>query len=95
MKSKHLLILLTVIFLNIILQQQAFPQGVATAALSGIVLDKENNPLPGANVIAVHVPSRTQYGASSRNNEQFNIPNMKIGGPYTVTGFFCRLYHRS
>ena len=88
MKTKHLLIVLTISFLCVIFLQQAYPQGVTTAAMSGIVLDKGNNPLPGANVIAVHVPSGTQYGASTRNSGQFNIPNMKIGGPYTVTVSF-------
>jgi len=74
MKTKHLLIVLTISFLCVIFLQQAYPQGVTTAAMSGIVLDKGNNPLPGANVIAVHVPSGTQYGASTRNSGQFNIP---------------------
>ena len=88
MKTKYFPFVLSVAFLCIIFLQQAYPQGVTTAAMSGMVLDKENNPLPGANVIAVHVPSGTQYGASTRSNGQFNIPNMKIGGPYTVTVSF-------
>lgn len=88
MKTKHLPIVLTITFLCAIFLQQAYPQGITTAAMSGIVLDKVNNPLPGANVIAVHIPSGTQYGASTRNNGQFNIPNMKVGGPYTVTVSF-------
>ena len=85
MRTKHLPIVLSISFLCIIFLQQAYPQGVTTAAMSGIVFDKGNNPLSGANVIAVHVPTGTQYGASTRGNGQFNIPNMKVGGPYTVT----------
>ena len=88
MKSKSMLIVLTLAFLCISFLQQAFPQGVTTAALSGIVLDKDNNPLPGANIIATHIPTGTQYGASSRSNGQYNIQNMKVGGPYTVTVSF-------
>ena len=88
MKTKHLLIVLTVTFFCAIFLQQAYPQGVTTAAMSGVVVDKGNNPLPAANVIAVHIPSGTQYGASTRSSGQFNIPNMKIGGPYTVTVSF-------
>ena len=88
MKVRLLSAILTITFLCVFFLQQAYPQGVTTSSLSGIVLDKENTPLPGANVIAVHIPSGTQYGASTRNNGQFNLPNMKIGGPYTVTVSF-------
>ena len=65
--------------------QTMYAQGVTTSSLNGIVLDTEGNPLPNANVIAIHVPSGTQYGASTRSNGQYNIQNMKIGGPYNVT----------
>ena len=64
---------------------QLFAQGVTTAAMSGIVMDSKGQSLPGANVIAVHEPSGTRYGAASRASGAFNILNMKIGGPYTVT----------
>jgi len=64
---------------------QLFAQGVTTAAMSGIVMDNKGQPLPGANVVVVHGPSGTRYGAAARVNGAFNILNMKIGGPYTVT----------
>ena len=60
-------------------------QGVTTSALTGIVMSDKGEALPSANVVAVHQPSGTRYGATSRTNGQFNILNMKIGGPYTVT----------
>src|SRR4030042_3265904 len=65
-----------------------YAQGVTTAALSGIVTTEEGEPLPGANVIVVHEPSGTQYGASTRTNGLSNLPNLKIGGPYSVTVSF-------
>jgi hypothetical protein len=65
-----------------------FGQGVTTGAISGIVADNKGQPLLGANVVAVHEPSGTRYGAASRASGAFNIPNMKIGGPYTVTASF-------
>jgi len=67
---------------------QLFAQGVTTAAMSGIVMDSKGQSLSGANVVAVHEPSGTRYGAASRASGAFNIPNMKIGGPYTVTAGF-------
>ncbi len=63
----------------------SFGQGLTTASINGIVTDADGNPLPGANVVAVHEPSGTQYGASTRTNGLYNLPNLKIGGPYTVT----------
>src|ERR1041385_4267429 len=60
-------------------------QGVTTASMSGIVTTDQGEPLPGANVVAVHEPTGTRFGTSTRINGQFDIPNMKIGGPYTLT----------
>ena len=64
---------------------RVYSQGVTTAALSGIVANDKGEALTGANVIATHEPSGTRYGASTRVNGQYNIHNMKIGGPYTIT----------
>lgn len=65
-----------------------FGQGVTTGAMNGNVTDDQGKPLPGANVIAVHEPTGTQYGTAVRTGGAFNIPNMRIGGPYTVTVSF-------
>lgn len=59
-------------------------QGVTTAAINGIVTDDKGEALPGANVVAVHVPTGTQYGTAVRTGGAYNIPNMRIGGPYTI-----------
>ncbi|MBU2636065.1 MAG: TonB-dependent receptor, partial [Bacteroidetes bacterium] len=88
MKNKLLPTLLTLIFVTAIFFHQALGQGITTSSMNGIVQDKDGARLPGANVIAVHVPSGTQYGAASRENGQFDILNMKVGGPYTVTVTF-------
>ena len=82
----NLLSILLTAFLSFIFIQNAAAQGVTTGSLNGIVVDKATNePLPGANVIAVHVPSGTQYGTSTRASGQYDILNMRVGGPYTVT----------
>jgi len=62
-----------------------FAQGVTTSALSGSVMDSNDKPLPGANVVAVHTSSGSTFGAASRADGRFNIPGMRVGGPYTVT----------
>lgn len=63
-------------------------QGVTTAGISGFVYNENDEPLPGANVVVVHEPSGTQYGTMTRQGGAFNIPNMKVGGPYTATASF-------
>lgn len=60
-------------------------QGVTTASVSGIVVDTNGNPLPGANVVAIHLPSGTEYGASTLASGRFNLPAVRIGGPYRIT----------
>lgn len=65
-----------------------FAQGATTAAMSGIITDEKGETLPGAAVIVIHEPTGTQYSAISRDNGQFNIVNMRIGGPYKMTASF-------
>lgn len=63
-------------------------QGVTTSSMSGFVTDKGGESLPGANVVAVHLPTGTKYGSSTRGDGNFNIANMRSGGPYEVTVTF-------
>lgn len=62
-----------------------FAQGVTTATLGGLVTATEGAPPPTAIVLALHVPSGTQYRAYVRPGGVYSIPNMRIGGPYRVT----------
>ncbi|WP_194549729.1 carboxypeptidase regulatory-like domain-containing protein [Zobellia nedashkovskayae] len=58
---------------------------VTTSNMSGSVVDDQNLPLLGANVIAVHTPTGTKYGAITNEDGLFKILNLRVGGPYTVT----------
>jgi hypothetical protein len=63
-------------------------QGVTTAAINGIVSDvaaEEGGAISEASVVAVHEPSGTTYRAQTRAGGVFNIPNMRVGGPYRIT----------
>jgi hypothetical protein len=82
--GKTLLILTILIAAN----TAVFAQGVTTAAIHGIVQDEDGNPLPGTNVVAVHVPTGSTYGVSTRTDGNYRIPNMRVGGPYTITFSF-------
>jgi len=63
----------------------AFAQGVTTSAINGKVTSKTGEALPGVNVKAVHTASGTLYGTSTREDGRFNLPNLRVGGPYTIT----------
>lgn len=60
-------------------------QGVTTSSISGRVLDNTEGPLPGANIIATHVPTGSVYGAVTDFDGFYRLPNLKSGGPYNVT----------
>ncbi len=74
------LVLLTGITL---LNNSARAQGVTTASMNGVVSDSKG-PIPGATVTAIHTPTGTVYTAVSRTNGRFNLPNLRVGGPYSV-----------
>jgi hypothetical protein len=55
-----------------------------TAAFSGMVRDAAGQPYVNASIQATHQPSGTIYEAASRADGRYNIPAVKIGGPYVV-----------
>ncbi|WP_340077110.1 carboxypeptidase regulatory-like domain-containing protein [Leptobacterium sp. I13] len=63
----------------------AFSQGVTTSSLGGQVTDNAGEPLPGANIVAIHVPSGTVYGAATDFDGFYRISGMRPGGPYKIT----------
>ena len=63
----------------------SFAQGVTTSSINGRVSDATGEPLPGANVVAIHLDSGTKYGAISDFDGYYRVPNMRPGGPYTIT----------
>jgi len=65
-----------------------YSQGVTTAAINGTIIDDASESLPGATIIATHIPSGTVYGTSTTANGKFQIRNMRIGGPYTIKASF-------
>ena len=58
---------------------------ITTSSMTGVITDDANEPLIGAVVKAVHVPSGTEYNAVTNLDGRFNIQGMRTGGPYTTT----------
>ena len=55
-----------------------------TSEIQGTVSDGKTG-LAGATVAALHIPTGTRYTTTTRKDGRFNLPNLRIGGPYTVT----------
>jgi outer membrane receptor for ferrienterochelin and colicin len=60
---------------------------VTTGGIAGtVVSDADNSALPGVTVEAVHTPTGTRYQTVSGANGRYTLPNVRVGGPYKVTG---------
>ena len=88
MRCSMFYVAISLLIVGLVFPDTALGQGVTTGAINGLVTDDQGNPLTGTNVVAVHEPSGTYYGAATRPGGSFDIPNMRIGGPYTVTASF-------
>jgi len=60
-----------------------FGQETTSQILGTVTSDQ--GPLAGATVTALHVPTGTHYTTTTRKDGRFNLPNVRVGGPYTLT----------
>ena len=79
-KLKYFVMMFAMFFIAISMNAQ-----ITTSALSGLVMDENNQGMIGATITAVHNPSGTKYNASSNIDGRYTIQGMRPGGPYTVT----------
>ncbi len=73
----------TLLTLSIFLWTLAATAQVTTAKIKGLVTSSEG-PVMGAEVMVVHEPTGTVTGTVTLENGRFLIPNLRVGGPYTV-----------
>ncbi len=78
MKNK-LLLLSFLLFGSLALEAQ-----VTTASISGLVTDANGEPLIAVTVAARHTPSGQVFGTTTRNDGRYNLPNLRVGGPYVI-----------
>ncbi|ADZ12064.1 TonB-dependent receptor [Riemerella anatipestifer] len=57
---------------------------VTTGSMTGVVTTVSGQKSTSASIKATHLPSGTVYSAKSSNSGSFNLPNMRVGGPYKV-----------
>lgn len=72
------------LFLLIFLVPIALFSQVTSGSINGQVLDEKNQPVMGAIVKAIHTPSGSVYGNSTKSNGRFDIQGLRVGGPYRI-----------
>ncbi|MBP7487251.1 MAG: carboxypeptidase regulatory-like domain-containing protein, partial [Parabacteroides sp.] len=82
MKKNLVFLLLMLLFATISHAQ------VTTSAITGKIVDAKKEVLPGAAVIAVHIPSGTMYSGVSNGDGYYSLMGMKPGGPYRIETSF-------
>src|SRR5215813_11992315 len=55
-----------------------------TSGISGRVVDGQGNPVAGAKVHIVHVPSGTSATATTDANGRYQAQGLRVGGPYHI-----------
>jgi Carboxypeptidase regulatory-like domain/TonB dependent receptor len=76
---------LTQLFICLLAIPFALSAQVTTGSISGTVKDPAGADLAGASIEALHEPSGSVYRSISGKNGVFNIPSLRIGGPYKLT----------
>ncbi|MCW5548654.1 MAG: TonB-dependent receptor [Opitutaceae bacterium] len=62
-----------------------FGQAITTSSLTGTVTNNTGQPISGAALTILHVPTGSSYTATSRADGTFVLRGLRPGGPYTVS----------
>ncbi len=77
-------LLLVMVCMGLLVGFRSYSQET-NGGLTGKILDATGQPMPGATVEAIHIPSGTHYATASGSDGRYNLPGMRIGGPYKIT----------
>ena len=90
---KNTLLKILFLFISILICNLSNAQ-VTSASMFGSVTSADIE-LIGATIVATHTPSGTVYGTTSNENGTYNLPNMRVGGPYTIQASYIGYANKS
>ena len=70
--------------ISALISYSLFGQGSTRSILNGLVETNTKETLIGATVVAIHDPTGSQYSTLTNEKGYFTIPNVRVGGPYTI-----------
>ena len=82
--SKAVWSLSAILCLLTLLPANVGAQGATTGSLTGVITDAQGGVLPGAAVLATHIPTGTTYDGVADNSGRFSLLNVRVG-PYNIT----------
>src|SRR4051812_27954301 len=82
MLSKNVVAIILAFFLPFWVDAQE-----TTSEIIGTVSDGKS-PLVGATVTVLNIPTGTKTSTTTRKEGRYNLPNLRVGGPYTITVTF-------
>ena len=76
-----------VLFLIVLFHSSVVPAALAqtAAVMSGAVTDAQGGALPGAVVVATHLPTGVTAETVTGPDGRFSFATLRPGGPYKVT----------
>ena len=74
----------TILSLVLVLGTHSGRAQITNMSLIGSVQSDERQPLPGAAITVIHLPSGVRHAAASDGAGRFVIPNLMVGGPYLM-----------
>jgi hypothetical protein len=60
-------------------------QTLTTGTISGVASDQQGAVLPGVSITGTHEPTGAKYEGVTAGDGRFQLLNVRVGGPYTVT----------
>jgi outer membrane receptor for ferrienterochelin and colicin len=84
MMMQRLLIVFTCFLFAFTYNNRLFSQET-TSEIQGNIAEQNGNLLAGATITALHQPTGTKYVTTSRKDGRYNLPNLRVGGPYKIT----------
>ena len=73
-----------ILFVSIILSGSGSWAQVTTGSIEGVVVDDQQQPIPGATVRLSYGPTGAQQGTTTFADGRFIMVNLRPGGPYTL-----------